>query len=165
MVKTNLINFSLPSRVPCADLLQHNQRFRPNYLFLNSHIVARLIEIINTRKMIIMGTRCHTITTTHIWLYPRFPRNKRYWSYDAVSLTHLPPDKMADIVQTTFSNAFLWTKVWIFWFGFSLKFVHKDLIDSIGSGNGLAPNRRQAINWTNSDLGVGLLKFRSSISP
>ena len=47
----------------------------------------------------------------------------------------------------------------------SLKFVHKDLVDTIGSGNGLAPNRRQAINWTNADLGVGLLKFRSLFFP
>ena len=36
----------------------------------------------------------------------------------------------------------------------SLKFVPKGPIDnkvSIGSGNGLAPNRRQAIIWTNAD--------------
>ena len=35
-----------------------------------------------------------------------------------------------------------------------LKFVPKSLIDykaSIGSGNGLVPNRRQAIAWTNDD--------------
>ena len=38
---------------------------------------------------------------------------------------------------------------------FSLKFVPRDLIHntsvSIGSGNGLAPNRRKAIAWTNDD--------------
>ena len=36
----------------------------------------------------------------------------------------------------------------------SLKFVLKDLIDNmscISSGNGLAPNRRQAITWTDDD--------------
>ena len=39
--------------------------------------------------------------------------------------------------------------IWI-----SLKFVPRGPIDnkaSIGSGNGLAPNRRQVITWTNAD--------------
>ena len=34
---------------------------------------------------------------------------------------------------------------------FSLKFVPKGPIDNIGLDNGLAPNRRQAIIWTNAD--------------
>ena len=33
----------------------------------------------------------------------------------------------------------------------SLKFVPRGPIASSGSGNGLAPNRRQAITWTNAD--------------
>ena len=37
----------------------------------------------------------------------------------------------------------------------TLKFVSRSPIDNkkarIGSGNGLAPNRRQAITWTNAD--------------
>ena len=34
----------------------------------------------------------------------------------------------------------------------SLKFVHKCLIDiNIGSGNGLVPNKWQAITWSNAD--------------
>ena len=66
---------------------------------------------------------------------------------------HLPLDKMAAISQTTFSNTFLWMK--------SLYF-DSDFIEvclqgtnwqwySIGSGNGLMPNGRQAITWTYAD--------------
>ena len=66
-------------------------------------------------------------------------------------LTHLPLDKMAAISQTTFSNAFSWIKI----YEFRLK-LHWSLLirvqwkyASIGSDNGLAPTRRQAIIWTN----------------
>ena len=34
----------------------------------------------------------------------------------------------------------------------SLKYIARTRQDSIGSRNGLAPNRRQAITWTNDDL-------------
>ena len=60
---------------------------------------------------------------------------------------------MADISQTTFSNAFSWmkenTSISI---NISLKFVPEGRINNIlhiGSDNGLAPTRRQAIIWTN----------------
>ena len=33
----------------------------------------------------------------------------------------------------------------------SLKFIPKGLIDNIGSSNGLAARRRQAITWSNAD--------------
>ena len=51
---------------------------------------------------------------------------------------------MVAILQTTFSNAFSWMKICEF-----LKFVPMGPINSIGSENGLAPTRRQAIIWTN----------------
>ena len=60
---------------------------------------------------------------------------------------------MAAISQTTFPNAFSWMKI-LDLDSNSLKFVPKPHIDnkiSIGLGNGLAPNRRQAINWINND--------------
>ena len=41
------------------------------------------------------------------------------WSkFGDPSLTHLPLDKMAAISQTTFWNAFLWMKSFVFWFEF-----------------------------------------------
>ena len=65
---------------------------------------------------------------------------------------------MVEILQTTFSNAFLewqymnvgesFTEVYSL--GSNLQY------GSIGSDNGLAPNRRQAIIWTN----VGMLYRR-----
>ena len=63
-----------------------------------------------------------------------------YWS------THLFVDEMAAISRSTSSYAFFEWKVRI-----SLKFVPIDnkTEDSIGSGNGLAMDRRQSITWTN----------------
>ena len=59
---------------------------------------------------------------------------------------------MNAISPTTFSSAFFFNEnVWIP-IKISLKFVPKGQINknsSIGSDNGLAPSRRQAIIWTN----------------
>ena len=54
---------------------------------------------------------------------------------------------MAAILQTIllYESYFIYSKI-------SLRFVHKALIDIIGSVNGLAPNRRQAIIWINDGL-------------
>ena len=53
-----------------------------------------------------------------------------------------------DIFKCIFINKKCCISIWV-----SLKFVPKGLIDnvSIGSGNGLAPNRWQAITWSNAD--------------
>ena len=61
---------------------------------------------------------------------------------------------MVDILRMTFSNAFLNENVWIL-ITISLKFVPKGPINNIpaiGSENGLAPVRQQAIIWTNDGL-------------
>ena len=65
-------------------------------------------------------------------------------------LTYQGGDKMAVLSQTIFSNAFWLNKnVWIP-LKISPKFVPTIRIqNSIGSDNGLAPTRRQAIIWTN----------------
>ena len=65
---------------------------------------------------------------------------------DQWDLPHLPLDKMSPFRRRHLVNAFSWI---------SPKSVAKGPIDrkvSIGSGNGLAPNKRQAITWTNADL-------------
>ena len=66
-------------------------------------------------------------------------------------LKHWDRDKMVDISQTTFPNAFSWMKIYefrlIFHWNLILRF--KLTNSSIGSDNGLALNRRQAIIWTN----------------
>ena len=51
-------------------------------------------------------------------------------------LTHHPVDSMTAISQTIFSGAFSWMKSFVF---------------GIGLDNGSAPNRRQAIIWTNTE--------------
>ena len=73
---------------------------------------------------------------------------------DLNMLTHWGRDKMDANSQTTFSSAFSWMKI----FEFRLKF-HWSLFlrvqltySSIGSDNGLAPSRGQAIIWTNDGL-------------
>ena len=66
-------------------------------------------------------------------------------------LTHWGRDKMAAISQTTLSNAFSWKKILEFRlkFHWSLFLRSNQQFSSIGSDNGLAPARRQAIIWNN----------------
>ena len=62
---------------------------------------------------------------------------------------------MAAISQTMFSDAFSWMKSFILWlkFHWSLFLRVQLTINQRGFflDNGLAPNRRQAIIWTNVD--------------
>ena len=55
---------------------------------------------------------------------------------------------MAAISQATFPNAFFMNEKFCISIQISLKFVPKDPIDN---NPALAPNRRQAIIWTNAD--------------
>ena len=69
-------------------------------------------------------------------------------------LTRLPLDKMATISQTTFSDAFSGMQSFVSLIKISLKFVpgvQLTITQHIGLDNGLAPNRQQAIIWTNAD--------------
>ena len=67
--------------------------------------------------------------------------------------THLPVDKMAAISLTMFPDSFSWMKSIIFWlkFHWRLFLMAKLTNNCIGLDIGLAPNRRQAIVWTNAD--------------
>ena len=70
----------------------------------------------------------------------------------ACESTHSLLDKMAAILQTTFSNEFSLTKIVEVPFKFLwnlIPIVHFLQWSSIGSGNGFAPNRQQA--WINDD--------------
>ena len=60
---------------------------------------------------------------------------------------------MAAISQTTFSNTFFVNKNFVFWLIFHLSCPEGSSYQyvSIGSDNGLATNRRQAIIWTNAE--------------
>ena len=73
------------------------------------------------------------------------------YSYISQVLTYWGRDKMAAIFQTTLSNAFSWMTMLKFWlrFHWSLSQGSNYQYSSIGSDNGLAPARRQAIIWTN----------------
>ena len=56
---------------------------------------------------------------------------------------------MATILQTTIWISFCSVEKFEFWFEILLKFVGRSPIDNInGLNNGLAPNRRQTIIWT-----------------
>ena len=77
-----------------------------------------------------------------------------FTSYLCQLLTHWGWDKMAAVFQT-FWNAFSWMKMYKFQSRFhwnSLRFVRNWQYTSIGSDNGLAPSRRQAIIWTSDGL-------------
>ena len=61
---------------------------------------------------------------------------------------------MAMVLQTTFLNAFFLYLSIVILIKISLRFVPKGPKwhqSSIGSDNSLAPNRQQAIIWTNDD--------------
>ena len=75
-----------------------------------------------------------------------------FWQSSEQELTYLRLDKMVTIPQTTFSNSFCRRKILHFDANFTEVFFFKEVsfvITSICSGNALAPNRRQAITWTN----------------
>ena len=84
-----------------------------------------------------------------------FPCHYVITSYHKIcaQLNHLPLDKMTAISQTTFSNTFSWMKR--FYFDSSFTEVCSQgsnwQYSSIGSDDGLAPTRRQAIIWTIAD--------------
>ena len=59
---------------------------------------------------------------------------------------------MVPILQATFSNAFSWTKILVFWFEFHWSLFPMAQLTSLGSNNGLVPKGWQAIIWTNDDL-------------
>ena len=77
---------------------------------------------------------------------------------------------MDNISQTRFSNAFHLTKMFQFRSGFHLSFPfgYNERYSNFVSDNGLAPNKRKAIIWTNADpihwrihpsqVGDGLMK-------
>ena len=76
--------------------------------------------------------------------------------------THWGWDKMAALFHTTFSNAFSSMEVHKFWLRFHWSLFPKSNYQycSIGSNNGLAPSRRQAIIWTNGGyICVNLLQW------
>ena len=80
--------------------------------------------------------RCQTLEILHYWL------------------AHWGRDKMATISQTTFSSAFSWMKLLnfrsnlteIYSLGSNWEY------GSIGSDNGLVPNRHQAIIWSSAGM-------------
>ena len=70
----------------------------------------------------------------------------------ASPLTHWGWDKMAANFIRTFSNTFSWMKMHRFGLRYHrslFQWSNNNILDSIGSDNGLAPARRQAIIWTN----------------
>ena len=85
-----------------------------------------------------MGITCLTIYLRNGACWPAaiaratilVPRHLYRIQVSATHLPHLPLDKMAVISQTTFSNAFSWTKIVKIWIKISLKFVPMGLIDS-----------------------------------
>ena len=83
----------------------------------------------------------------------------------ASKLTHWGWDKIAVTLQTTFSNAFYWMKMFEFELNFHWSLFPRVQLTaiSIHLGNGLAPNRWQAITWNNVDH--DLCPLMASLTP
>ena len=77
----------------------------------------------------------------------------RRWPLCLVLNVLSPLDKMAAILQIFFSDVLSWMKNVVFWlqFHWSLFLRVQLTITQHCLDNGLAPNRRQAIIWTNAD--------------
>ena len=72
--------------------------------------------------------------------------------YMCVYLTQWGLNKMADILQTTFSNAFSWKKISVFWFKFLWSSFQGLLtISQCWFSKWMLPVKCQAITWTNVD--------------
>ena len=87
-----------------------------------------------------------------LWIVP--DHESKVSANEQKMLTHWGRDKMAAIFWMTFSNAFSWMKMYEFRLRYHWSlFPRVQLtISRIGSDNGLAPARRQAIIWTNGGL-------------
>ena len=81
-------------------------------------------------------------------------------------LTHWGREKMAAISRMTFPSAFPWMKFLNFNYNFTEMcfFVSNWQYGGIGSDNGLALNRRQAIIWTNDGLGYWCIYVSLSLN-
>ena len=102
----------------------------------------------------------HKVITSNKWRFHINPCRvgKILWTFclwtcgACMLLTHGGLKKMADILQTTFSKCILYRM-----FTFCLKCTKACSLafnwhyGNIGSGDGLTPNRRQAITWTTSE--------------
>ena len=86
---------------------------------------------------------CWCLPTSHVQRTSKISR---------LVITQPPLEKMTAVSQTMFSDAFSWSESFLFWLKFPRgSFLRVQLIiTNIGLDNGLAPNRRRAIIWTNA---------------
>ena len=77
-----------------------------------------------------------------------------FWHFENELVTHWGRDTMVTILQMKFWNAFSQMKMFYFdWNWIEIRsWLYNQKFTNIGSDNGLAPNRRQAIIWTNDGL-------------
>ena len=91
--------------------------------------------------------------TSLLYVNKTFRPDQYYMSLQDMTINTSRPRQIGRLFQTTFSKAFSWMKMknWIS-IKISLKFDPSGSNwhhSGIGSGNGFAPTRRQAIVWTN----------------
>ena len=112
------------------------------------HLCAKKIDLK------IPSAKCHIMTrpqcVNQVKHKACFPLAIDSFTDSLHSVTHWGRDKMDAISQRRLWNAFLWMKMLDFGLKFHWSPIKKYSI--IGSDNGLAPCRRQAIIWTNDSL-------------
>ena len=79
-------------------------------------------------------------------------------------LTHCGRDKMDTILQTTFSSAFFWMKMFEFRWKVSLKFVPKDLINNIPALVQMMAWRRPGDKPLSEPMIIGNMRHSASMS-
>ena len=107
-----------------------------------------------------------------IWRYSRIPERDiflRCWpggyqvALYAGVLTHWPLVKVAAISQTRFSSTVSRLKSFMFWFQFYWSLSNWQNV-IIGSGNGLAPNRRDELTYWDRHIMIAILQKTSANS-
>ena len=138
-----------------ADILQtifSKALFGLIYLYFVSNLTHFFLSLVNwqvksTLVKVMQAPSHHHYLTQRGYNSPTLMRNQ-------VLINSSPPGQYGrQFDRRPFSNAFPWMKMIEFRFNLHWIFPQDSnwQYASIGSGHGLAPNRRQAITWTNDD--------------
>ena len=139
-----------PSNIPMWNLNQIAKVSIQENAF--EYIVCKMSAIVDGLDVLSRQALCICHQSDGARLKSPVASHNGFWDFcfrSRLSLTHRGQDKMAIIFKTTISNAFSWTKMYEFRVRFDCSSGCSAQYSNIGSNNGLAQTRRQAINWTN----------------
>ena len=142
--------------------IQNHCHFAPNNLrpifLLAKCCILIPLGPMNINAVLVQSMAWQQTATSHYhnqWCH-NLPMHIYDISLSFSELTHWCQDKMAPIKETTFWNAFSWTKMYEFWLRFHWNFGTKGSINNTPTLGQIMAWRQpgwQAIIWTNDGLG------------